>query len=236
MKRRHVLNAFAIPLWAASCTRPDIAAAGATRPPPGAVTADARYPAPGATWNVRITNKEIFYQSVEDKDIAAASVDFNGRQGYGLTSTAAVRVLNPATFNTMGTILGGKVASMNTPDMGPFSWPLWVGKSWVVAYSHADFVIGRFWPSAKADIRVAALEDVTVPAGTLRAFRIECKAGIGTESSGGRREAGETGIGSTDSYWYAPGPKLVVKSVMERSGTHYRGAGRTTMELLRLPA
>ena len=88
---------------------------------------------------------------------------------------------------------------------------------------------------AKSQIRVAAFEDVTVPAGTFKAFRIEYKGGIGSSTSGGRREQSLSGIESNDTYWYAPGVKIVVKSIIERLGSHYRGVGRTITELLALP-
>jgi hypothetical protein len=68
---------------------------------------------------------------------------------------------------------------------------------------------------------VAAYEDVTVPAGTFKAFRID-QTPIANES-----------INSWT--WYSPQVKLIVKRITERTPHHYLGAGRTTTELLSLP-
>jgi hypothetical protein len=123
-----------------------------------------------------------------------------------------------------------------TPGIGLFSCPLWVGRSWNATYSYSDLGFGVSWSAAKSKTHGAAIEDVTVPAGTFKAFRLEFTDDIGTESPGGRRESGSPGMGSRDTYWYAPDPKLVVKSVVVRPGTHYSWAGRTTAELLTTPS
>ncbi len=67
--------------------------------------------------------------------------------------------------------------------------------------------------------KVAAYEDVTVPAGTFKAFRME----------GSNPWAKIT-------QWYAPEEKLVVKHVLERFGSNYLGSGKETTELLEYPA
>ena len=232
MKRRRLLKVLLIPMLAAGCTPP---AGQSPQPSVGAEAVNAAYPAIGARWRVRVTEREFFRETVEDRDITATAVDFLGRRGYGMMSPTITIVRDPATFNVIGTVQGGKAATTYTPEAGPFSWPLWVGKSWEATYSFTDFVYGRVWPVAKSRARVAAIEDITVPAGTFKAFRIEYSGGIGTESVPTRRNPGNAGIESNDVYWYAPGAKIVVKSVVERLGSHYRGAGRTTSELLSPP-
>jgi hypothetical protein len=205
------------------------------QPPVGTVAAGAAYPPVGTKWSVRVTESGLLHDTVENKAITATSVNFDGRPGYGLASTTTTRVLDRATFNPIGTIEGGRAVVMDTPDTGLFSWPLWVGKSWDGSNSHADLLYGRVWPAAQSQARVAAIEDVTVPAGTFKAFRIEYHGGIGSSASGGRRDPGTTGFESREIWWYAPGPKLIVKSEVVRLGTNYRSAGRTTTELLSTP-
>jgi hypothetical protein len=69
-------------------------------------------------------------------------------------------------------------------------------------------------------VTVAAYEDVTVPAGTFKAFRIEI---------------GGAGTATHSTFWYAPVAKAVVKNSFQKSGSYYLGAGQTTTELLTTP-
>jgi hypothetical protein len=235
MNRRRLLHALFIPILAGGCTAPGGQPPETMRPPVGAITAAAAYPPIGAKWNVRVTEGTVFHSTVEDREITAASVMLDGRRGYGLVSPAITSVLDPATFNPIGTIEGGKVAVTDIPDTGLFSWPLWVGKSWGATYSHADRLYGAAWPPAKSQARVTAFEDVTVPAGTFKAFRIEYQGGIGSEALSGFRNPGPPGFGTRETHWYAPDPKMIVKSEIVRLGTNYRWAGWTTTELLSPP-
>lgn len=235
MRHRRLLQALVISMLAGG-----FAAAGQAPhmmpPSAGPVTAGAAYPPVGAKWNIRVTESGIFHSTVENRDVTATSVSFNGRPGYGLTSNGTTRVLDPSTFNPIGIMQSGKAVVMDTPDEGLFSWPLWVGKSWDGRSSHADLLYGQVWPPAKFRARVVAIEDVTVPAGTFKAFRIEYQGGIGSSSTGGIRSGGGSpGFESHGTYWYAPGPELIVKSDVVRSGTNYRWGGRTTTELLSTP-
>jgi len=205
-------------------------------PPPGGPIAEATYPPPGARWKLRTTERTLFRETVLDRDFTAVPAELNGVRGYGLASPGHVRVLNAATFNTIGSTENGKVATVASPEIGPFSWPLWVGKSWDTTYTFTDFVYGQHWPVARSHATVTAFEDVTVPAGTFKAFRIEQETGIGSESSGGFRTMGVLGIGAYETWWYAPGPKIIVKNVIRRRGSNYRGSGVVTSHLLTVPA
>jgi hypothetical protein len=231
MQGRRLLQALLLSTLAGGCAAPP----RADFPPAGAETAGPAYPPIGARWRVRVTDSGLFHSTVEDRDITAAAVDFNGRRGYGLAGPATVKVLDPATFNPIGEAVNGGVAVRDTPDTGIFSWPLWVGKSWRGSNSHADPPHGVAWGPAQSEARVPALENVTVPAGTFRAFRIEYQGGIGSSSFGGRHAETAPGFETRATYWYAPGPKLIVKSEVIRLGTNYLGGARTTTELLTPP-
>ena len=231
MRRRHVLNAAFLPLLAGGCVAP-IAPSG---PPPGATTAQAAYPVAGARWRVRVSGSDATNGGVEERDITAAPIDFNGGRDYGLVGPQRTVALDPVTFNAGGSIVGGRMASLFAPSEGPFLWPLWVGKSWDTRYAFTDFVYGRVWPAARGFGRVAALEDVTVPAGTFRAYRIDYRGGVGTQTPANFRGSSDLGIETRETHWYAPDARLIVKSVVERSGSHFRGAGRTVTELASTP-
>jgi len=234
MRRRDFLQASA--MLAAGCAPPGGPPPAPSGPPGGAITATAGYPPIGAKWKVRMTRTGLFHSSVDESEITAATLNFNGRPGYGLVGPSATIVLEPATFNRTGMLENGRIALTDSPDNGVFSWPLWVGKEWQGTSVHADSNRGEIWPSAEFNARVAAIENVTVPAGTFMAFRVEYEGGIGSSVPDNWRDpVGRPGFETREIHWYAPAPKLTVRSDIERLNSHWRGAGRTTTELLGVP-
>ena len=187
-------------------------------------------------WRVRVTERGLFHETVAEQALTAITTRFDGKPAYGISGPEGVTVLDPITFNTLGTLKDGKVVTSYAPATGPFSWPLWGGKAWTAAYQYTGLSYGRTWLAAWADTKVAAFEPITVPAGTFQAVRIECAGGIGTHTTGGRHgDSSTSGIQSDDICWYAPAVQLIVRSVVNRSGTHFRGAGQTVTELVTPP-
>jgi hypothetical protein len=104
------------------------------------------------------------------------------------------------------------------------SFPLEVGKRWRYA---SDWV---FKPkgskgSATVDVTVVGHEKVKVPAGEFDAFKLLAKGSLGGTSPINSQYAGET----TETYWYAPMARAIVKSVR-----HNPYLGVTTVELVEL--
>lgn len=238
----------ALPLTAAACAPPD-ASLDRTAPPAGAVTVAVVYPPPGARWRARHRNRfparrhggGPLHRGHPGHPPGGPDT---GRHQSGRPRTGAgsgggrITVLDLASFNVMGTLEGNRVLTVNTPAAGPFSGPLWVGKAWRTLYDHTDFVYGRVWNAAEYHARVAAFEAVTVPAGTFNAFRIEGRGGVGTSVFGngmGVLSGSSPGVETDETWWYAPDARIAVKTIIQRLGTHYRGVGRTTMELLERP-
>lgn len=87
-------------------------------------------------------------------------------------------------------------------------WPLAVGKRWdfEAGWTRADGTTG----SSEQKAEVAAFEEVTVPAGTFMAYRLEYRGYF-------RNSRGNSGR-QDDTYWYAPDVKATVK--------HVRSSGR----------
>ena len=261
MRRRHVLlNAMTLP-WLAACAVPDTRADQA--PPAGVTAIPVSCPPPGARWRARVTETAFLRAgTVEDRTIAAAPVTLpvflpsifplfslffspermespgRGKAGLGLDSGGGrITVLDPATCDVIATLAGNTPLTLNLPAAGPFGGSLWVGKRWRTVYDHSDFTYGRTWNAAEYRAHVPTFEDVTVPAGTFRAFRVEALGGVGTSvfGNGFGARGSSPGIETTETHWYAPDVKLPVKSVIERLGSHHRGAGRTVIELLERP-
>lgn len=94
----------------------------------------------------------------------------------------------------------GKIVETYEPDWQDWQWPLTVGKSWISSYRQTNLQ-GAF-PPAQAKWTVAAYEDVTVSAGTFKAFRIE-RAPVANSNQVITR-------------WYAPELGLVVRQIETR--------------------
>ena len=79
----------------------------------------------------------------------------------------------------------------------------------------------RTFYSSGANCTVSAYEDVTVPAGTFQAYRIDW--------------TGKTPDVVSGTFWYAPSVKTTVRANLERTTRHYLGPAKTTYELLTVP-
>jgi hypothetical protein len=186
-------------------------------PPLGGPTADVGFLPPGATWEVRTTDQTS--GSISEEQRTTTSMEYKGRKVLGTTSGGLVYLSDPATRNGLAVMRDGKEDRTWSPDSGEFSWPLWVGKEWQPRYSGVDVVNHKSWSVVEPRMRVEAYEDVIVPAGTFKAFRIQTSPGIMYANS------------STD--WYAPEVKMIVKKIWH--GNNARGVQETTSELLTRP-
>ena len=92
-------------------------------------------------------------------------------------------------------------------DRRNLSFPLEIGKSWTYS-THIEFKDLGGAQRQDAGVTVAAYEKVTVPAGQFDAFRIEAKGKFGQQSAAG---AGAREF--TETTWYAPSARAVVKQV-----------------------
>lgn len=92
-------------------------------------------------------------------------------------------------------------------DRRVLSFPLEIGKSWTYS-THIEFKDLGGAQRQDAGVTVAAYEKVTVPAGQFDAFKIETKGKFGQEEAAG---AGAREF--TETTWYAPSARAVVKNV-----------------------
>lgn len=103
----------------------------------------------------------------------------------------------------------GFVEEEVTPSRGSMSFPLWAGKKWTYTYTTtrreqkgSPGELAEF----DANVRVVGYEQVTVPAGTFGAFKIE-----ETRYKRGKKR----GLGKDRTVWYCPEIKRVVKTEEE---------------------
>lgn len=129
---------------------------------------------------------------------------------------AGVSLHDPVTFAVVALTRpdGQPVMSYDPPIA--YDWPLVVGKTWESRHTALMAATGQ-----KVDLRyrwrVAAVEDVTVPAGTFRAYRLEWS----------------DNHGESEVRWIDPGAGIAaVKRHVERPASHPLGAGVLDAELL----
>ena len=210
-----------------------LAACTSDTPPPGAMTAPAAFPKIGSSWVLRVSysapeapsdrrvgDLRPLGQGAGEVRLAAISTVYHGAPAYGVQNGVEIAVLNPQTFNQMALMRNGRESETFTPDSQSFSWPLWVGKSWRATGSFQGALPATDWGYYR---EVAAYEDVTVPAGTFKAFRIETSPGANIDR------------GYHMTQWYAPSVAYVVKWVTSTSGNAMGGSKTTTVEMVQPP-
>ncbi len=139
-------------------------------PPPGAPKAEMGFPPLGA---------KLVYKTVDGSGKAKTQTftvleegTYNGRPVYQMSDGVEKKVYDKATSSWIATLENGKLVKEAKPHWGNLSFPLWVGKSWTARYDfydakrHRTFDGTMWW-------KVVAYEDVTVPAGTFKAFKLE---------------------------------------------------------------
>ena len=116
---------------------------------------------------------------------------------------------------------GGFVAAVrgDTPlvswePVANWQWPLEVGKTWKQAYKMTDHVSKRV-TSYEVTQTVEAYEEVTVPAGTFKAFRVRT---IDT-------------LGNDNTQWFSADQGIFVKQSLRRTAKHAAGSGARQVEL-----
>jgi hypothetical protein len=111
----------------------------------------------------------------------------------------------------------GKEVFAASPHDGTFSSPIWVGKSWTTNFTAHDRIRGFSHSPVQVNWKVESFEDVTVPAGTFKAFRLQSSVPVGNAFS---------------TLWYAPEVNLIVKRIDERTSRHPLGSDKRTTEMI----
>ncbi len=183
----------------------------ADEPPEGAVTANIGFPPVGAKLKYRTvvepgeTRIQTFTMleegTYEDKPV------------YRMSDGVETILYDKATRNLVAKLHEGKVIREFSPHAGTFSSPIWVGKSWVTTFTFTNYERERTRTRTR-ECKVEAYEEVKVPAGSFKAFRVKC-----------------SDERTTINIWYSPEIKQSPKVILERWGRR-RGRKKETRELL----
>ncbi len=189
-----------------------------TAPPPGIVPAEVGFPPVGTQWVMRSTDHTTGVP-VEVTWSTLGHGTYRGQPVFQLRAGIDIQLYDPTTRSLMAVVRDNKPRWEYWPHFGDSSSPLWVGKTWVARFGLWNYELGMRWPDLTISWKVVAYEDVTVPAGTFKAFKLE-----------------GSNLWVRITKWYAPEEKLIVKSVLERLRNNYLGPGGETSELLEYPA
>lgn len=197
--------ALAAALSTAGCTAPPLAG-WSYRPPP-----------PGYAWSLDQKNTGSFGKDARVR-LTRGDGTWQGRPAHTFRNqTGMTTYADPATGRWFGFVSPeGKTTLSWEPPIG-WEFPLWVGKRWTTPYRMTLHAANR---TITYDFTcdVAGYGDVTVPAGTFKAYRIECASTIDT----------------VEVYWSAPELGFFVKTSLKRGPKNPFGPGTQEAELVSL--
>jgi hypothetical protein len=131
---------------------------------------------------------------------------------------AGTNLVDPTTGALIATLdTAGRPTFSYDPPLG-YEWPLEVGKTWTSRHMVTNHANQRTTPIEVTN-KVEAHEDVTVPAGTFKSYRLRIT----------------TSLGEVTQQWTMPSQGLgTVKRILDRPATHPMGAGHLEGELTAL--
>jgi hypothetical protein len=181
-----------------------------------------RYIAPpvGSSWTVQTTSTGSFGNANKvEQQVTMRDVVVEGKPYHRFDAGGGANLLNDSVGVFMVLGPGDRPLMRYDPPLG-YEFPLEVGKTWT--RDIALTVGGTTKVPMKAQWKVEAYEDVTVPAGTFKAWRVSFTDNFGFKQT----------------TWSLPETVgTYAKRVNERPATHPQGgAGTQVIELVTLPA
>ena len=164
---------------------------------------------PGSVWVNQVQNSGSFGSGEGDVQSVLVEKSWDGRQFLGVRTSDSTLLIEPESGHWVG-LMGedDQMAIVWDPPLG-WDYPVEVGKSWTRNYQIKFPAHGRS-ETVEGRQTVEAYEDVTVPAGTFKAYRF--------------RWTDNRGAINTD--WFSPEVRLLVKRIQERLPQHPQGQGR----------
>jgi hypothetical protein len=174
-----------------------------------------RYVTPplGSTWTQAQRNTGSYGTGSVNVPVKSAERIWEGKRVAAFSSPQQVILANP----------DGSWPAMLAPDDKPvlsydppigFEWPLEVGKTWTKNYRMTNHATKQT-TSFDSTWKVEAYEDVTVPAGTFKAFKISYSSTLGEQNV----------------WWYDPQLGVFVKQSLRRTERSPSGPGTREIEL-----
>ncbi len=176
-------------------------------------------PAPGSSWTQVQRDTGSFGSGTKQVVTSIDEATWEGRK-VASYQTATQHLLIDADGFVAITMPAGQLVMRWDPPIG-YQWPLEVGKTWTKNHTLTVASSGQKIPFT-TNWKVEAYEDVTVPAGTFKAWRVSYS----------------DSLGETQTVWSAP-DKMggFVKQIRQRAATYQPGgAGTREVELVSIDA
>ncbi|MDE2613806.1 MAG: hypothetical protein KGL78_10230 [Burkholderiales bacterium] len=180
-------------------------------------------PAMGASWSYRITSTGSFGSGSADVPMRVSQTEWQGRRLLRFENPSGATLQDDRVGVVAVLDRNGRAVMSYEPAL-TYRWPLEVGRSWteelVLRVTSGSGAVQDL--PMKTNWRVEAYEDVTVPAGTFKAWRVVM----------------EDNFGFRQTTWSVPDTMGVfARRLSERGPNHPQGgAGTQLMELLSVPA
>ena len=173
-----------------------------------------QYTAPpiGTTW-INQFRSSGSYAGPSEVSSRMGQVTFNGEPHIAFHNGPVTLVARPdgAWVALLGAD-GKPVTSWDPPTS--FEWPMYVGQAWKSSFKVVNHASNRT-ASFNADYVVEAFEDVTVPAGTFKVYRVRMTNDQGDDNT----------------WWFCPDNGLFIKQKLVRSASAPSGPGIREAEL-----
>lgn len=186
----------------------------AAGPPPAEIKAELSFPSLGTKWVGRVIfpngpTVTLNYMVLEDGA-------YEGKSVHRISAGPDTILYDKETGNVIASFRAGKEMNSTFPHDGTLNWPLYVGKSWTATYTYNNRLQGMSVGPLNVQYRATAYEDITVPAGSWKAFRIDAE-----------------GVNNvTTTLWYVPEISLIVKKIAETMLGHPMGQTKTVFEII----
>lgn len=176
-----------------------------------------RYVAPGAgaTWTTARRDTGSYGSGAVQMQGSYKLTTWQGRQVHRYDypeNSIVAKTDDPVAFVA---IVKGDTPIISWDPPTPWEYPLEAGKSWSRKYKLNLHAAKRVL-NVETTWTVEAHEDVTVPAGTYKAWRVRTVDNLGND----------------DLRWYAPATGIFIKQSLRRTAKHSAGPGTREIELV----
>jgi adenylate cyclase len=175
-------------------------------PPEGEEIAEAEFPSVGTKYTYKIVTKK---ESYKRSFVVIEDGIFEGREVHrvSILGRNEMVIYDKESKNWIGIVFDGELVKGAKPHEDLYRFPLFVGKKYKSEY----FLIGKIMSgNTSRNVAIKSFENITVPAGTFKAFKI-----IAIRK------------GLKNIFWYSPELRLNAKRII----IHHL-AGKSTWELI----
>ena len=175
----------------------------------------ASLPAAGSTWEVAQRNTGSYGKDMR-LQISRGDGTWEGAKVVTYSNSLGMTTMATLDDGSWIAIVGrnGKPLMSFDPPLG-WQYPIMVGKTWTTSHKMTVHATGKTIPF-ESSCKVEDHGDVTVPAGTFKAFKLACT----------------TTIGNVDTFWFSADHGIFVKTSLRRTEKSPFGAGTQEAELV----